>query len=71
MHTESKKVGRKLVGYVRVSTTGQAASGLGLEAQHRAIDAYATGVGGLVIAAYTEVESGRKRRRPESVTPSA
>jgi DNA invertase Pin-like site-specific DNA recombinase len=56
---------KALIGYVRVSTQGQAKSGLGLEAQQAAIDAYATQSGALVARLYTEVESGRKAARPQ------
>lgn len=55
----------KIVGYVSVATKGQAASGLGIESQQAAIDAYAAHSAGKVIAAYTEVESGRKNDRPQ------
>ncbi len=54
----------KLVAYVRVSTAGQGASGLGLEGQQAAIDAYAKSSGGSVIAMYVEVESGKRSDRP-------
>src|SRR4051794_9047518 len=55
----------KLVAYRRVSTKGQGESGLGLEGQEQAIAAYAVSKGCVVIAAYTEVESGRRSDRPE------
>lgn len=56
---------KQIVGYVRVSTAGQGASGLGLEGQQAAIDAYAKAAGATVVRLYTEVESGRKSDRPE------
>lgn len=56
---------KMIVGYVRVSTKGQGASGLGLEAQRQAIETFARQSGAVVIAAYTEVESGRKSDREE------
>ena len=56
---------KQIIGYVRVSTAGQGASGLGLEAQQAAIDAYAAAHGAIVVRIYTEVESGRKSDRPE------
>ena len=56
---------KRIVGYVRVSTKGQAESGLGLEAQQSAIDGYTSNVGATVVACYTEVESGRKSDRPQ------
>lgn len=56
---------QRLVAYERVSTARQGASGLGLEAQRRAIDAYARSCGATVTARFTEVESGRNPDRPE------
>lgn len=56
---------RKLVAYERVSTARQWKSGLGLEAQRRAIDDFATSRAAEVIGRFTEVESGRKDARPE------
>lgn len=56
---------KQIVGYVRVSTKGQGESGLGLEGQQAAIDAYASHVGATVVRVYTEIESGRKNDRPE------
>jgi DNA invertase Pin-like site-specific DNA recombinase len=55
----------KLVAYERVSTARQGKSGLGLEAQRKAIDDYAVIKGGTILARFTEVESGRKNDRPE------
>jgi DNA invertase Pin-like site-specific DNA recombinase len=55
----------KLVAYERVSTARQGKSGLGLEAQRKAIDDYAQTKGGTILARFTEVESGRKNDRPE------
>lgn len=56
---------KTVVGYVRVSTKGQGASGLGLEAQRTAIDAYAAQNGATVCRVYVEIESGRKSDRPQ------
>ncbi len=50
--------GIKLVGLVRVSTDRQGESGLGLEAQNAAIDAYRQSTGGELLRTYAEVESG-------------
>lgn len=54
-----------IVGYQRVSTKGQGESGLGIEAQETAIQAYARQTGTNVVAMYTEVESGKRADRPE------
>jgi DNA invertase Pin-like site-specific DNA recombinase len=51
------------IAYLRVSTTKQGVSGLGLDAQHAAIAkhvAHAT-----LLATYTEIESGKRCDRPE------
>jgi DNA invertase Pin-like site-specific DNA recombinase len=55
----------KLVAYERVSTARQGKSGLGLEAQRKAIDEYANSKSGTILARFTEVESGRRNDRPE------
>jgi len=54
----------KFVAYYRVSTFGQGASGLGLEAQRRAVLAYIQSVSGELVAEYQEVESGGNKLRP-------
>lgn len=56
---------QRLVAYERVSTARQGASGLGLEAQRQAIEAFAASRGADVLARFTEVESGRREDRPE------
>ncbi len=55
----------RIIGYERVSTARQGASGLGLEAQRQAIDGFVAQRGGRLIARFTEVESGRNPDRPE------
>ena len=55
----------KLVAYERVSTARQGRSGLGLEAQRKAIDDYVAGQGAALLGRFTEIESGRKVDRPE------
>ncbi|MFN3207896.1 MAG: recombinase family protein [Roseovarius sp.] len=55
----------KLVAYERVSTVRQGRSGLGLEAQRKAIDDFAAAKNAQVLARFTEVESGRRNNRPE------
>ena len=53
------------IAYYRVSTDKQGKSGLGLEAQRQAVVDFINGNGNKVIAEYTEVESGKRRDRPE------
>jgi len=55
----------KLVAYERVSTARQGRSGLGLEAQRKAIGDYAEAKGATILGRFTEVESGRRNDRPE------
>src|ERR1700755_2500537 len=50
------------VGYFRVSTDRQGRSGLGLEAQQKAVRDYLSG--GQIIAEFTEVETGKRNDRP-------
>ncbi|GAB2470868.1 resolvase [Hymenobacter qilianensis] len=52
---------RKYVAYYRVSTARQGASGLGLEAQQAAVQTFAKH--GLIVQAFTEVESGKQNQR--------
>jgi DNA invertase Pin-like site-specific DNA recombinase len=51
--------------YLRVSTTKQGASGLGVEAQRAAVAAFLEGKDATVIAEVVEVESGKRGDRPE------
>ena len=56
----------KFIAYYRVSTTEQGVSGLGLEAQQTAVKSYlAMTERAELIAEFTEVESGKKKNRPE------
>jgi DNA invertase Pin-like site-specific DNA recombinase len=55
----------KVILYFRVSTARQGESGLGLEGQRFAVDAYCTANGCKVLGEYTEVESGKRDDRPE------
>lgn len=60
------KPASKFVAYYRVSTTGQDESGLGEEAQRMAVQAHlASNPGAELIAEFREVESGKKKNRPE------
>jgi DNA invertase Pin-like site-specific DNA recombinase len=53
------------IAYYRVSTDRQGRSGLGIEAQRAAVVRYLAGIGGILIAEHTEVETGRRNDRPE------
>ena len=55
----------RFVAYYRVSTDKQGRSGLGLEAQRAAVEAHVAAARGAVCAGFVEVESGRKRDRPQ------
>lgn len=55
----------KFVAYYRVSTTQQGKSGLGLEAQKSAVLGYLNGGNWNLLAEFTEVESGKRKNRPE------
>jgi DNA invertase Pin-like site-specific DNA recombinase len=52
------------ISYLRVSTSRQGASGLGLEAQREAVRVYLNGGDWHVIGEFVEVESGRNSDRP-------
>ena len=54
-----------IIGYLRVSTKQQGASGLGLEGQRAAVEGYAKQHGAAVASWYLEVESGKRSDRPE------
>ena len=57
---------KRFVLYFRVSTRGQEESGLGIEAQHRAIADYISRNPGEVLGEYTETETGKSiKKRPE------
>ena len=56
---------QKIIAYYRVSTAKQGRSGLGLEGQQAAVDAFVARRGCEVLATYTEVESGKLADRPQ------
>ena len=53
------------IAYYRVSTGKQGASGLGLEAQRKAVVDYLDGGKWTLVAEFAEVESGKNSDRPE------
>ncbi len=55
----------KIIAYYRVSTKRQGASGLGLEGQQAAVEAFAKAHGARIVASYTEIESGKRKDRPQ------
>jgi DNA invertase Pin-like site-specific DNA recombinase len=55
----------KFVAYYRVSTPRQGRSGLGLEAQRRAVLDHLNGGTWRVVAEFTEIESGKRKDRPK------
>lgn len=55
----------KFVAYYRVSTKRQGQSGLGLEAQEKAVMDFLNGGEWQLIESFTEVESGKRDDRPE------
>lgn len=56
---------RGFVAYYRVSTDKQGRSGLGLEAQREAVSRYIVTTSGTLLADFEEVESGKRRDRPQ------
>ena len=65
MSTPPLPAGPRFVAYYRVSTDRQGRSGLGLDAQREAVAKHAAGNDGAVVAAFEEVESGRRSDRPQ------
>jgi DNA invertase Pin-like site-specific DNA recombinase len=56
----------RYIAYLRVSTDQQGRSGLGLEAQREAVAAYLrTRPGAVLVDEHVEIESGKRRDRPE------
>jgi DNA invertase Pin-like site-specific DNA recombinase len=54
----------QFVSYLRVSTSRQGESGLGVDAQRASVTAYLNSICGELLREFVEVESGTKRRRP-------
>jgi DNA invertase Pin-like site-specific DNA recombinase len=55
----------EIIAYYRVSTRQQGESGLGLEGQKAAVEAFAKQTCARILASYREVESGKLAERPE------
>jgi DNA invertase Pin-like site-specific DNA recombinase len=55
----------KFISYLRVSTARQGRSGLGLEAQRKAVEDFLNGGNWRLVREFVEVESGKKADRPE------
>jgi len=53
----------RFVAYYRVSTDKQGKSGLGLEAQRKAVEDYLNGGTWSLIGEFTEIESGKRNER--------
>src|SRR3954447_2219636 len=56
---------RRFIAYYRVSTERQGQSGLGLDAQRKAVTDYLNGGAWELVAEFTEIESGRVKERPQ------
>ncbi len=59
------RAARRFIAYYRVSTDRQGQSGLGLEAQRKAVADYLRGGAWELVGVFTEMESGKKSDRPE------
>lgn len=55
----------RFISYFRVSTKQQGMSGLGVEAQREAVRRHLQGSAGELVAEFVEVESGKRKDRPE------
>jgi hypothetical protein len=55
----------KFIAYLRISTTKQGKSGLGLEAQRKAVTDFLNGGNWQLAKEFVEVESGKKADRPQ------
>ena len=56
---------RQFIAYFRVSTLRQGKSGLGLEAQKKAVDDFLNGGSWQLLAEFVEIESGKADDRPQ------
>ena len=55
----------KFIAYYRVSTDRQGKSGLGLDAQRKAVEDYLNGGRWTLVNEFTEIESGKRNDRPK------
>src|SRR5512135_909167 len=55
----------RCVAYYRVSTGKQGIKGLGMAAQRQCVEEYARATGLTILKSFTEVESGRRDKRPQ------
>ncbi|MEJ6688065.1 MAG: recombinase family protein, partial [Paracoccaceae bacterium] len=55
----------RYVSYLRVSTSSQGKSGLGLEAQRHQVEQHLHSVSGNLVSELVEVESGKRNDRPK------
>lgn len=53
----------KIVAYYRVSTQKQGQSGLGLQAQKQSVEQYASKAGAVIVASFTDIQSGKSLQR--------
>ncbi len=56
---------KRLISYLRVSTKRQGQSGLGIEAQRASVEEHARQLGAKIDGEYAEVETGKRKDRPE------
>lgn len=56
---------KRLISYLRVSTKRQGQSGLGIEAQRAAVESHARDLGLKIEGEYVEIETGKRKGRPE------
>ena len=62
-----RKQNNQFIVYYRVSTRQQGESGLGLDAQKAAAEAYVAQHNGTIVGTYVEVRSGKDSTRPEII----
>ena len=65
MASDGPSGARLFVAYYRVSTDKQGRSGLGLDAQKGTVGRFLASANGALVAEFEEVESGKRRDRPQ------